>query len=162
MWQAGVGVTLASLPRGRHAAVAEAEAGRRAATLALPPCVRRSVPHAGARGPAPCRGADGHVYADGILPQARLSYEASIASYQAGKVRLGFSEALSTLYSRRMIHLRVLAAAEESSLDCPRRASSPPPSCRRRIRGMDSLAGAFGGAGNGGRTGARPVAAMSG
>ena len=53
------------------------------------------------------------LYADGLLPQARLSYEASIASYQAGKVPfLAVLEALSTLYRDRIDHLRLLAAHE--------------------------------------------------
>ena len=53
------------------------------------------------------------LYADGLVPQARLAYEASIASYQAGKVPfLTVLEALSTLYRDRIDQLRVLAAHE--------------------------------------------------
>ncbi len=61
MWQAGVGVTLPVFRGRRHAAVAEAEAGRRAAALRVE-AVRGAgpLPHAGARGAAPRRGAHGH------------------------------------------------------------------------------------------------------
>ena len=53
------------------------------------------------------------LYADGIVPQARLAYEAALASYQAGSVPfLTVLEALSSLYADRLGQLRVLAAHE--------------------------------------------------
>ena len=59
------------------------------------------------------------------MPQARLAYEASIASYQAGRVPfLAVLEALSSLYGDRLGQLRIVAAHErikaaldEASLD---------------------------------------------
>lgn len=149
MWQAGVGVTLPLYRRRRHAAVAEAEAGRRAAAFQVE-AVRAQIRFRTREREAQLRAAErmATVYADGLLPQARLSYEASIASYQAGKVPfLTVLEALSTLYRDRIDHLRVLAAHErikasiaEASLD----ATSEMPS--GGAAGMGSVAGAFGGA----------------
>ena len=169
MWQAGVGVTL-PLSRGRrHAAVAEAEAGRRAAALQVE-AVRAQVRFRTRERAAQLRAAErmAVVYADGVLPQARLSYEASIASYQAGKVPfLTVLEALSTLYRDRIDHLRVLATHERikaSIAEASLEATSEMPSAG--AAGMGGLAGAFAGSGEmaGGASGAAPAspAAMSG
>ena len=98
------------------------------------------------------------VYADGLVPQARLSYEASIASYQAGKVPfLTVLEALSTLYRDRVDHLRVLAAHERikaSIAEASLEATSEMPTAGSVA--MGGLAGAFGGPGEmaGGAAGA--------
>ena len=169
MWQAGVGVTL-PLRRGRrHAAVAEAEAGRRAAALQVE-AVRAQIRFRTREREAQLRAAErmATVYADGLLPQARLSYEASIASYQAGKVPfLTVLEALSTLYRDRIDHLRVLAAHERikaSIAEASLEATSELPS--GGAVGMGSVMGAFGGAGAmaGGASAAAPAgpAAMPG
>jgi cobalt-zinc-cadmium efflux system outer membrane protein len=150
MWQAGVGVTL-PLARGRRrAAVAEAEAGRRAAALQVE-AVRAQIRFRTREREAQLRAAErmATLYTDGLIPQARLSYEAAIANYQAGKVPfLTVLEALSTLYRDRTDHLGVLAAHErirasiaEASLD----ATSEMPS--GGSESMASLAGAFGAAG---------------
>jgi outer membrane protein, heavy metal efflux system len=169
MWQAGVGVTLPLYRGRRHAAVAEAEAGRRAAALQAE-AVRAQIRFRTREREAQLRAAErmAAVYADGLLPQARLSYEASIASYQAGKVPfLTVLEALSTLYRDRIDHLRVLAAherikasIEEASLE----ATSETPSAG--ATGMTSPASGFGGTGEmaGGAPGASSAgpAAMSG
>lgn len=169
MWQAGVGVTLPLFRGRRHAAVAEAEAGRRAAAFRVE-AVRAQIRFRTREREAQLRAAErmAIVYADGLLPQARLSYEASIASYQAGKVPfLTVLEALSTLYRDRIDHLRVLAAHErikasiaEASLEA---TSEVPPGA---AAGMGSVAAAFGGAGEmaGGASAAAPAgsAAMSG
>jgi outer membrane protein, heavy metal efflux system len=169
MWQAGVGVTLPLYRGRRQAAVAEAEAGRRAAALQVE-AVRAQVRYRTREREAQLRAAErmATVYADGLLPQARLSYEASIASYQAGKVPfLTVLEALSTLYRDRIDHLRVLAAHERikaSIAEASLEATSEIPS--GGAAGMGSLAGAFGGAGGmaGGASGPEPAApaAMSG
>jgi cobalt-zinc-cadmium efflux system outer membrane protein len=114
MWVAGVGVTLPLYRGRRHAAVAEAEAGRRAAALQLE-AVRAQIRFRTRERVAQLRATErmATLYAKGLLPQARLSYEASIASYQAGKVPfLTVLEALSTLLRDRIDHLRVLAAHE--------------------------------------------------
>jgi outer membrane protein TolC len=164
MWQAGVGITLPLYRGRRHAALAEAEAERRAAALRVE-AVRAQIRFRTREREAQLRAAErmATVYAEGLLPQARLSYEASIASYQAGKVPfLTVLEALSTLYRDRIDHLRVLAAHErirasiaEASLD----ATSDVPS--GGAAGMGSVAGAFGGAGemSGGASAAAPAAA---
>jgi hypothetical protein len=97
-----------------------------------------------------------------------LSYEASIASYQAGKVPfLTVLEALSTLHRDRIDHLRVLAAHERiraSIAEASLEATSEMPS--GGAAGMGSVAGAFGGAGEmaGRASAAAPAAsaAMSG
>jgi outer membrane protein TolC len=147
MWQAGVGVTLPFHRGRRHAAVAEAEAGRRAAALQVE-AVRAQIRFRTREREAQLRAAErmAAVYADGILPQVRLSYEAAIASYQAGKVPfLAVVEALSTLYRDRIDHLRVLAAHERikaSIAEASLEATSEMPS--GGAAGMGSLAGAFG------------------
>jgi len=149
MWQAGVGVTLPLYRGRRHAAVAEAEAGRRAAALQVE-AARAQIRFRTREREAQLRAAERMVtvYADGLLPQARLSYEASIASYQAGKVPfLTVLEALSTLYRDRIDHLRVLAAHERiqaSIAEASLEATSEMPS--GGAAGMGSVAGAFGGA----------------
>jgi hypothetical protein len=90
------------------------------------------------------------VYADGLIPQSRLAYEAAIASYEAGKVPfLTVLEALSTFYRDRIDHLRVLAAHERtlaSIAEASLEATSEMPS-GSGAAGMGSLAGAFAGAG---------------
>jgi outer membrane protein TolC len=163
MWQAGVGITLPLYRGRRHAAVAEAEAGRRAAALRVE-ALRAQIRFRTREREAQLRAAErmATVYADGLLPQARLSYEASIASYQAGKVPfLTVLEALSTLYRDRIDHLRVLAAAERikaSIAEASLEATSEMPSAG--AAGMDSLAGSFGA--TGGMAGGAPAAAPAG
>ena len=162
MWQAGVGVTLPLNRSRRHAAVAEAEAGRRAVALQVE-AVRAQIRFRTREREAQLRAAErmASVYVDGLLPQARLSYEASIASYQAGKVPfLAVLEALSTLYRDRIGHLRVLAAHERiqaSIAEASLEATSEMPS--GGAAGMGSLAGAFGAAGEmaAGASGAAPA-----
>jgi outer membrane protein TolC len=169
MWQAGVGVTLPLFRERRHAAVAEAEASRRAAARQVE-AVRAQLRFRTRERAAQLRAAErmAVVYADGVLPQARLTYEASIASYQAGKVPfLTVLEALSTLYRDRIDHLRVLAAHERikvSIAEASLEATSEMPSAG--AAGMGGLPGALGGSGEmaGGAPGVPPAgpAAMSG
>jgi outer membrane protein TolC len=148
MWQAGVGVTLPVYRGRRRAAVAEAEASRRAVALQVE-AVRAQIRFRTREREAQLRAAErvATVYADGLIPQARLSYEAAIASYEAGKVPfLTVLEALSTLYRDRIDHLRVLAAHERvgaSIAEASLEATSEMPSVG--AAGMGSLAGAFGG-----------------
>jgi outer membrane protein TolC len=150
MWVAGVGVTLPLYRGRRHAAVAEAEAGRRAAALQVE-AVRAQIRFRTRERVAQLRAAErmATLYADGLLPQARLSYEASIASYQAGKVPfLAVLEALSTLYRDRIDHLRVLAAHERikaSITEASLEATSEIPTGGGA--GMGSVAAAFGAGG---------------
>jgi outer membrane protein TolC len=161
MWQAGVGVTLPFHRGRRHAAVAEAEAGRRAASLQVE-AVRAQIRFRTREREAQLRAAErmAAVYAEGLLPQGRLSYEASIASYQAGKVPfLTVLEALSTLHRDRIDHLRVLAAHERiraSIAEASLEATSEMPS--GGAAGMGGRAGAFAGAGDmSGGPGAAPA-----
>ncbi|HEX9186339.1 MAG TPA: TolC family protein [Vicinamibacteria bacterium] len=163
MWQAGIGVTLPLYRGRRHAAVAEAEASQRAASLRVE-AVRAQIRFRTREREAQLRAAErmAAVYAEGLLPQARLSYEASIASYQAGKVPfLTVLEALSTLYRDRTDHLRVLAAHERvraSIAEASLEATSELPSSGGA--GMGSVAGSFGGAGE--MAGRAPAAAAAG
>jgi outer membrane protein TolC len=162
MWQAGVGVTLPVFRGRRHAAVAEAEAARRAAALRVE-AVRAQIRFRTREREAQLRAAErmATIYADGLIPQARLAYEASIASYEAGKVPfLTVLEALSTLYRDRIDHLRLLAAHERtlaSIAEASLEATSEMPS--GGAAGMGALAGAFFGAGEmaGGASGTAPA-----
>jgi outer membrane protein TolC len=163
MWQAGVGVTLPLYRGRRHAAVAEAEASRRTAALQVE-AVRAQIRFRTREREAQLRAAErmATIYADGLIPQARLSYDASIASYQAGKVPfLAVLEALSTLYRDRIDHLRLLAAHErikasiaEASLD----PTSEMPSVG--VASLSSLTGGFGAAGE--MAGGAPAPASAG
>jgi outer membrane protein TolC len=164
MWQAGVGVTLPLARARRRAAVAEAEAGRRAAALQVE-AVRAQIRFRTRQREAQLRAAErmATLYADGLIPQARLSYEAAIANYQAGKVPfLTVLEALSTLYRDRTDSLGVLAAHERikaSIAEASLEATSEMPS--GGSEDMGSLAGALGSAGGmaGGASPAAPPAA---
>jgi outer membrane protein TolC len=166
MWQAGVGVTL-PLARGRRrAAVAEAEAGRRAAVLQVE-AVRAQIRFRTREREAQLRAAErmATLYSDGLIPQARLSYEAAIANYQAGKVPfLAVLEALSTLYRDRTDYLGVIAAHERikaSIAEASLEATSEMPSAGSE--GMVSLAGAFRAAGEtAGEASAAAPSGMSG
>jgi cobalt-zinc-cadmium efflux system outer membrane protein len=150
MWQAGVGVTLPLARARRRAAVAEAEAGRRAAALRVE-AVRAQIRFRTREREAQLRAAErmATLYAEGLIPQARLSYEAAIANYQAGKVPfLTVLEALSTLYRDRTGHLGVLAAHERikaSIIEASLEATSEMPA--GGDEGMASFAGALGVAG---------------
>jgi cobalt-zinc-cadmium efflux system outer membrane protein len=116
MWQAGVGVNLPVVRGRRRAAVAEAEAlGRAAARQA--DAVREQLRYRTRERLAQLRAAEtlARLYSDGVVPQARLAYESSIASYQSGRVPfLAVLEALSGLYADRAGHLGVLAAHERT------------------------------------------------
>jgi cobalt-zinc-cadmium efflux system outer membrane protein len=150
MWQAGVGVTLPISRGRRRAAVAEAEATRRAAALQVE-AVRAQIRFRTREREAQLRAAErmATIYADGLIPQARLAYEASIANYETGKVPfLTVLEALSTLYRDRIDHLRLLAAHERtlaSLAEASLEATSEMPS--GGAAGMGAVAGAFGAAG---------------
>jgi len=169
MWQAGVGVSLPLYRGRRHAAVAEAEAGRRAAALQVE-AVRAQIRFRTRERVAQLRAAErmATVYADGLLPQARLSYEASITSYQAGKVPfLTVLEALSTLYRDRIDHLRVLAAHERikvSLAEASLEATSETPSGGAVGASMGSAAAGAAGGMSGGVSSAEPASqgSMSG
>jgi outer membrane protein TolC len=114
MWQAGVGVSLPVQRGRRHAAVAEAEAGRSAAAAQVD-TTRARIRLRTRERVAQLRAAERMVavYAGGLLPQAELTYEAALASYQSGQVPfLAVLEALSGWYRDRLEHRRLLAAHE--------------------------------------------------
>lgn len=125
LWQAGIGVTLPR--RGpRAAARAEAEALLRAAEQRLRAAELQLLFRTQerlARLQAIERAT--HLYDAGIVPQDRLSMEAAVANYQAGRVPfLSVLEALATLYVDRGTLVRLAAggalarvALEEASLD---------------------------------------------
>lgn len=121
MWQAGVSVSLPVRRERRAAAVADAEAELRAAEARLEATdlqlVRRTrerlIQIETAR-----RVAD--LYTGGIVPQARLSVEAALAGYEAGRIPfVSVLEALTTLSADRAALVRVLADARraEASLE---------------------------------------------
>lgn len=126
MWQAGLGVRLPLRRERRRAGVAEATALLRAAErlgddvdLQLRYRTRerltqlRTLAHIA------------HLYGNGIIPQDRMSVEAAVANYQAGKVPfVAVLEALATLYSDRSTYLGLLnehattrVGLEEARLD---------------------------------------------
>jgi outer membrane protein TolC len=144
MWQAGVSLNL-PLARGRRrAALAEAEARLRAAeqrVQAVELQLRFRTQERLARLAAIDRMS--LLYAQGVVPQDRLSLEAAMASYQAG--RTPFSavlESLGSLYADRGAYIRliaargqVLASLEEASLE----ATPDMPSLPAPMTGVPSL-----------------------
>lgn len=126
MWQVGASITLPLNRTRRAGAVAEAEAllaaaNARAAAVDLQLRLRtqeRLAQLDAARKVA-------LLYREGIVPQDRMSVEAAIASYQAGRVPfVTVLEALMTLYGDRVALVRLLAgqsriraSLDEASLD---------------------------------------------
>jgi outer membrane protein, heavy metal efflux system len=126
MWQASASVNL-PLARGRRrAALAEAEARRRAAEQRIQAVelqLRFRTQERLARLVAV--GKMAALYAEGVVPQDRLAVEAAMASYQAGRVPfISVLESLGALYGDRGAYIRLLAARgqlvaslEEASLE---------------------------------------------
>ncbi len=115
MWQAGLGVNLPVFRARRRAALAQTEAQGRSAAHQLE-AVRAQLRYRTQERLAQLRAAErmARLYQDGIVPQARLAYEAAIASYQVGRAAfLTVLEALSSLYADRLAELGVLAAHQE-------------------------------------------------
>jgi outer membrane protein TolC len=167
MWQAGVGVNLPVFRGRRRAAVAEAEARGRGAARQVE-AVRAQLRYRTQERAVQLRTAETLVrlYDGALVPQARLAYEASIASYQAGRAPfLTVLEALSSLYTDRASQLRVVATHEriKASLDeASLEATSEMPASGAAA--MGSPAGALSGGAQmgGGATGSpAPPAAMS-
>ncbi len=154
MWQAGVGVNLPVFRGRRRAAEAETQASARGAARGAE-AVRAQRRFRTQERVVQLHTAEtlARLYADAVVPQAQLAYEASIASYQAGKVPfLAVLEALSSLYADRAGQLRVVAAherikvaLEEASLE----ATSEMPSAGGTGMGATTAGGgsAIGGAG---------------
>jgi outer membrane protein TolC len=160
MWQAGIGVRLPLARKARAAALAEAQArlaaaDRRAAALQLQLRYRTE------QRLAEIRSAEriAVLYESGIIPQDRMSVEAAIASYQAGKVPfVAVLEALGTLYDDRSTHLRLVAghARARASLE---EASLEPTA---DLPGVEARPGAGAGAPMGGGAGASGSMSMNG
>lgn len=114
MWQAGVSVTLPLARDRRKAAVAEAQAdasGTEATLRAFDLQLRFRTQERLAQLDAARRIAT--LYTEGVIPQDRMSVEAAIANYQAGRVPfVTVLEAIATLYDDRATHVRVLASGQ--------------------------------------------------
>jgi outer membrane protein TolC len=112
MWQASVGVRLPLARERRKNALAEAEARLRAVERGVEAVelqLRYRTDERLAQLAASERAA--RLYEQGVVPQDRLSVEAAVASYQAGRVPfVAVLEALGTLYADRGAHVRLLAA----------------------------------------------------
>lgn len=144
MWQAGVSVKL-PLSRGRRqAGLAEAEARLRAAeqrVRAVEMQLRFRTQERLARLQAIDRMT--LLYAQGVVPQDRLTVEAAMASYQAGRTPfLAVLESLGSLYADRGAAIRLLAARgqvmaslDEASLD----ATPEMPALPASMGGVPSL-----------------------
>jgi outer membrane protein TolC len=136
MWQAGASVSLPIYRKRPAAAVAEAEARLREAERRRE-SVRLLLRQRTQERLARMRSGEKvtELYANGIIPQDRMSVESAIASYQAGKVPfIAVLEALVTLYGDRATHLRLIvtyqslrAGLEEASLEPAEGGGVPEP-----------------------------------
>ncbi len=121
MWQAGVSVTLPLQRKRRASAVAEAEqalAAARARLAGVELQLRLRTEERLAQLAAAQKLA--LLYGEGIVPQGRMSVEAAIASYQAGRVPfITVLESLTTLHGDRSALVRALAGQSRirASLD---------------------------------------------
>lgn len=134
MWQAGVGISVPLYRKRISAGVAEAEARTRASERRVE-SVRLQLRFRTQERLAQIQAAEriAEVYDQGVIPQDRMSVEAAVASYQAGKVPfVAVLEALTTLYDDRATYLGVLAdhgriraSLEEASLEATSTLPSP-------------------------------------
>lgn len=158
MWQAAVGLNLPLNRKRRASAVAEIEARLRSAESRLRSTellLRFRTQERLAQLDAALKTIA--LYGDGIVPQDRMSVEAAIASYQAGRVPfVAVLEALTTLYLDRSTLLRLLAGStrirasvEEASLEATSGAMP-----------VGAAGPGFGGMGVGGASGAGSPSAM--
>ncbi len=126
MWLAGVGISWPFNKKARESAVAEAEirakgGGHLAESLALQLAYRTRERFARARALEKLVA----LYDGGILPQDEMTVEASLTSYQTGKVPfVSVLEAMTALYADRWAraglvadHARLRASLHEASLD---------------------------------------------
>jgi outer membrane protein TolC len=151
MWQAGVSVTLPVKRKRRASAVAEAEqalaaAGSRLSAVELQ--LRLRTEERLAQLTAAQKIA--LLYAEGIVPQGRMSVEAAVASYQAGRLPfISVLESMRTLYGDRATLVRALASESliRASLD---EASLEATSDLAMAPGVEASATAAGGAPAGG------------
>ena len=126
MWQAGVGVSVPFYRKRLSAGVAEAEAQLRSAQSVIE-SVRLQLRFRTQERLTQLKTTErvATLYGAGIVPQDRMAVEAGLASYQTGKVPfIAVLESVTTLYTDRTTHLRLLAnheqtlaSLEEASLD---------------------------------------------
>jgi len=126
MWQAGVGISLPLYRQRLSSGLAEAEAQVRASAR-LAESVRLQLRFRTQERLAQLEASQkiATLYGQGIIPQDRMSVDASVANYQTGKVPfIAVLEALTTLYNDRATHLallanhaRIRASLEEASLE---------------------------------------------
>lgn len=126
MWQAGVSLSLPLQRKRLASGLAEAEAAARASAL-LEESVRLQLRYRCEERLAQLAATEriATLYANGIIPQDRMSVDAALANYQSGKVPfIAVLEALTTLYGDRATHLellanheRIKASLEEASLE---------------------------------------------
>ena len=126
MWQAGVGVSLPLYRKRLSSGLAEAEAQLRSSQRLIESIrlqLRFRTQERLAQLKATAKVVE--LYAEGVVPQDRMSVDAALANYQTGKIPfIAVLEALTTLYSDRTTHLellanhaRIRASLEEASLD---------------------------------------------
>ena len=116
MWQAGIGVSLPVHRKRLSAGVAEARAGVHSAGSALE-SLRLQLRYRTQERFTQLKTTEkvAVLYAEGIVPQDRMSVEAALANYQTGQVPfIAALEALTTLYNDRATHLRLLASHEQT------------------------------------------------
>lgn len=116
MWQAGIGVSLPIYRKKLRAGVAEAEAQLSSTQNAIE-SIRLQLQFRTQERLTQLKTTEkvARLYAEGIVPQDRMSVEAALANYQTGKVPfIAVLEAMTTLYNDRTTHLRLLASHEQT------------------------------------------------
>jgi outer membrane protein TolC len=163
MWQAGIGVSIPFYRKRLSAGLAEAEAQRRS-SQSLVETARLQLRFRTQERLTQLKTTEriATLYAEGIVPQDRMSVEAALANYQTGKVPfIAVLEALTTLYNDRATHLRLLASheqtlasLEEASLEPTSAMASAGAGGMGAVGGSSlSMAGAGGGASSMGGSG---------
>ena len=126
MWLAGASVSLPLQRKRLSSGQAEAEAQARASAR-LTQSVRLQLRYRTQERLAQLAATEriATLYAEGVIPQGRMSVDAAVANYQSGKVPfIAVLEALTSLYNDRAAHLallanheRIRASLEEASLE---------------------------------------------
>ena len=126
MWQIGVGLSIPIYRKKLTSRVAEADAeSRNSQSLADSVGLQLRFRTQERLSQLAATEALAGLYADGVIPQDRLSFESALANYQTGRLPfLAVFEALTTLYGDRAAYLeqlanheRIRASLEEASLE---------------------------------------------
>lgn len=154
MWQAGISVSLPIYREKLRAGVAEAEA-QLSSTQSAIESIRLQLRFRTQERLTQLRTTErvARLYAEGIVPQDRMSVEAALANYQTGKVPfIAVLEAMTTLYDDRTTHLRLLAnheqtlaSLEEASLGASSAMVSGAPAAGASMSGSGASASAASG-----------------